>query len=116
MSRAIDLTLVSSLPSFSAVWDAHRRAYSPGSPPTDADFLAALRGHVVSLLTDGRVAETTRFFYALERVLGDADPILQELLERDLVRALAAECRNAHVDHKRIEPYLGRRTRSAWTA
>ena len=115
MRRYLESTLASSLPSFSAEWDAHRRAYPPGSTPSDADFLAALRSHVVTLLRDGRVAETTRFFYALERTLTDADPILRDLLEQDLVRALAAECRKAHIDDRRIEPYLGRLTRSAWT-
>jgi hypothetical protein len=62
-----------------------------------------------------RVAETTRFFYALERVLGEADPILRELLERDFIAALAAECRLAAIDGRRIEPYLGSRTRAAWS-
>ena len=58
-----------------AVGIAYFQRDESGAAPTDADFLATLRTHVVRLLADGRVAETTRFFYALERVLGEADPI-----------------------------------------
>lgn len=106
--------LASTLPSFAAEWDAQRRAYPPGAPPSDAELLAAVRTHVVQLLTNGRVAEATRFFYAVERLLGEADPILQDLLERDLLAALATDCRLAGIDSRRIEPYLGQRGRAAW--
>lgn len=112
--RYLESTLASTLPSFASEWDAQRRAFAPDSPPSDGDFLASLRAHVVHLLAEGRVAETTRFFYALERLLGEADPILQELLERDLVAALATDCRLAAIDLRRVEPYLGRRARIAW--
>jgi len=115
MARSyLESALAGTLPSFAADWEAHRRAYPVDSPPSDADFLAAFRAHVVSLLIAGRVAETSRFFYSLERLLGEADPILQDLLDRDLIRALAAECRLAGVDARRVEPYLGQRTRAAW--
>ena len=115
MARSyLESALAGTLPSFAAEWEAHRRAFPPGSPPGDGDFLAAFRAHIVSLLTAGRVAETTRFFYALERLLGEADPILRDLLDRDLVRALATECRAAGVDARRIEPYLGQLTRGVW--
>jgi hypothetical protein len=111
----LESALVGILPSFAAEWNTHRRAFPPGTAPTDADLLAALRAHVVALLYDGRVAEATRFFYALERLLGEADPVLRDLLDRDLIAPLAAECQLAGVDPRRIEPYLGPRTRAAWT-
>lgn len=115
MARSyVESTLVGTLPSFATEWEAQRRAYPPGVAPGDADFLAALRAHIVSLLMAGRVAETTRFFYALERLLGEADPILRDLLDRDLVRALAAECERSAIDSRRVEPYLGTRTRVVW--
>jgi len=110
----LESALAGILPSFAAEWDAHRRAFAPGSPPSDADLLALLRAHVVSLLQDGRVAESTRFFYALERLLGDADPVLRDLLDRDLIAPLAADCRLGGIDARRFEPYLGDRTRAAW--
>jgi len=115
MARSyLESALAGTLPSFAAEWDAHRRSYSPTSPPDDAAFLAAFRAHVVSLLSAGRIAETSRFFYALERLLGEADPILRDLLDRDVVRALATECRLAGIDARRVDPYLGRLTRGAW--
>jgi hypothetical protein len=70
----LESAFTSTLPSFAIDWEVQRRTYPPGSPPSDADFLASLRAHVVRLLGEGRVAETSRFFYALERILGDADP------------------------------------------
>ena len=115
MARSyLESALASTLPSFATEWDAHRRAYSPTLPPDDADFLAAFRAHVVSLLGAGRVAETSRFFYALERLLGEADPILRDLLDREVIRALAVECRLAGIDSRRVEPYLGERSRVIW--
>jgi hypothetical protein len=110
----LETALTGTLPSFAAEWAVHRRTYPPASPPTDAEFLATLRAHVLHLLAEGRVAETTRFFYALERLLEEADPILRELIERDVVTTLAAECRLAAIDARRVEPYLGKRTRAAW--
>jgi hypothetical protein len=111
----LESALAGILPSFAAEWDTHRRAFPPGTAPTDAHLLAVLRAHVVALLHDGRVAEATRFFYALERLLGEADPVLRDLLERDLIAPLATECRLAGIDARRVEPYLGQRTRTAWT-
>jgi hypothetical protein len=117
MARSyLESALAGTLPSFVTEWDAHRRAFSPTAPPGDADFLAAFRAHVVSLLIAGRVAETSRFFYALERLLGEADPILRDLLDRDVIGALAAECRLAGIDSRRVEPYLGERARVAWSS
>ena len=117
MARSyLQSTLLSTLPSFATEWKAHRDAYPPGTQPRDEDFLALFRTHIVSLLQDGRVAEASRFFYALERLLTDADPILRDLLARDLVGALSRECTMAMIDARRVEPYLGSRTRSAWTS
>ena len=114
MLSFLQTSLIGTLPSFASEWDAQRRAYPPDSPPGDGEFLAALRSHVLHLLAAGRVAETTRFFYAVERLLGEADPILRDVLEHDLVSALAADCRQAAIDARRVEPYLGSRTRTVW--
>ena len=114
MRSFLQTSLIGTLPSFAQEWDAHRRAYPPSSPPGDGEFLTTLRAHVLHLLAEGHVAETTRFFYTVERLLGEADPILHDVLAHDLVAALAAECRLAAIDARRIEPYLGSRTRVAW--
>ena len=115
MARSIlESALASTLPSFADVWDAQRRAYPPGAGPSEADLLATLRAHVVQLLAQGRVSETTRFLYALERLLGEADPVLLDLLEADLIAPLAADCLAAGIALERIQPHLGRRSREAW--
>ena len=43
-----------------------------------------------------------------------SDIVLHELLERDVGTALATECRLMAIDARRVELYLGRRTRVAW--
>ena len=110
----LESALANTLPSFATDWEARRRAYPPGTSPSELDFLGSLLAHVVQLLSEGRVAETSRFFYALERMLGEADPVLRDVLERDVIAALAVESRFAGIDSRRVEPYLGQRTRDAW--
>lgn len=115
MARSfVESTLLATLPLFAAEWESRRRTYPPESPPPDASFFDALRAHVVQFLAEGRIAETTRFFYSMDRLLDEADPFLRDLLERDVVAALARDCRDAGIDPRRVEPYLGNRARVVW--
>jgi len=91
-----------------------RRGYEPGSEPDAVTFLGALRFHVVGLASVGRAAEFTRFAQTLDRLLGEADPILEELLTEHVVAPLAAAVREGELARQLVEPHLGARTRAAW--
>ena len=102
------------LPSFADEWRLLRATYPHDAPPSAAAFLGALRVHVAELLVARRVSESARFFATLERLLGDADPVLEELLLAHLVIPLARECTARAVDPRLVLPHLGPRTRGAW--
>jgi hypothetical protein len=73
-----------------------------------------VRRHVVGLLAAGRVAEFSRFSRAMERLLGEADPMLFELLREGLLRPLASDVRDAGIASSLVAPHLGRRMELAW--
>jgi len=110
----LEATLLAACPGFRATWESQRRAWAPGAAPAAADFLAALQAHLLELLATGRVAEAAAAFRGVERLLGEADPILAELLADHLVRPLAASARVVGVPAVRVEPYVGPRTRRIW--
>ena len=110
----LESALTSACPSFRSAWAMMRAGYPPHSPPTAEGFLRALRAHVVHSLEAGRVADVTRLFYAVERLLDGADPVLQELLEDQFLRPLAADCRQSRLDPRLVLPHLGERSRAAW--
>jgi hypothetical protein len=110
----LESALASACPSFEREWAMLRATYLPDEMPSAEGFLAALRAHVRERLEDGRVADVVRLFYAVERLLDGADPVLQELLEERLLRALNADCRAAGVDPRLVLPHLGARSRAAW--
>lgn len=110
----LERTLGSTLPTFHESWGELRRTYPPHSPPTAEDYLGHLVAHVEESLATGRVAEVTRLFLAVERVLTDADPILEDLLERNLLGALAEHCRDAGIAESLVLPHLGPMSRAAW--
>jgi hypothetical protein len=110
----LERTLASTLPTFQQEWRELRRTYPDEAPPSADDFLGHLVAHVHHSLAEGRVAEVKRLFLAVERLLVDADPILQELLETGLLARLADECRESSVDPALILPHLGPKSRVAW--
>jgi hypothetical protein len=73
-----------------------------------------LRFHVVGLAAIGRVAEFARVAQTLDRLLVEADPILEDLLNEELVAPLARAVRDGELASSIIEPHLGARTRAAW--
>ena len=110
----LESALGSACPSFASEWPALRGTYPPHAPPSAEDFLGHLGAHVHRLLSDGRVAETTRLFAAVERLLSGADPILEELLEGRFLGPLAEDCRATALDPRLVLPHLGQRTRAVW--
>jgi hypothetical protein len=115
MARSfLESTFLTACPAFRPSWDALRRSYEPGAEPDASAFLSALRFHVVGLASVGRVAEFTRFAQTLDRLLVEADPILEDLLNEELVAPLATAVREGELASALIEPHLGARTRAAW--
>jgi hypothetical protein len=112
--RFLERTIVAACPSFRPVWDTQLRGYAPGAEPTVADFFATLRGHVLELLTASRVAEFAQTMRGVERLLGDADPVLANLLAEELVRPLAASVEAEGLSPPLVAPHLGPRTQGIW--
>jgi hypothetical protein len=110
----LESSLLSACPGLRESWTAARRTHRPPSVPDVSEFLAHVRLHVVGLLAAGRVAEFTRFARSMERLLGEADPVLLELLRDQLVRPLAREVQDANISRSLVEPHLGTRMKKTW--
>jgi hypothetical protein len=110
----LESTLLGACPGLRDEWSAVRRTYGDTNPPDEKQFFAHVRLHLVGLLIAGRVAEFTRFARTLERLLGDADPVLHDLLGDRLIRPLASDVRDAKASPSLIESHLGPRTRALW--
>jgi hypothetical protein len=83
---------------------------------TDEELLVAVRMHVVGLLAAGRAAEFARFARTMERLLAEADPVLDELLREGLLQPLARDVAEARVPPALVMPHLGPRATTAWRA
>ena len=114
MSPFLESTFLTACPGLRDSWETHRRTFHAGDEPDDQALLDAVRRHVVELLAAGRVAEFSRFARAVERLIGEADPILYDLLREGLLRPLARDVREAGIEESRVVPYLGARTELAW--
>ena len=110
----LESVLTGACPSFAEQWTAFRRAHPAGDEPTADDLLASLQAHVEERLAEGRVTDVVRLFYTVERLLGEADPILRDLLEEHFLVPLAATCQAIGVDARLAVPHLGPRSRAAW--
>jgi hypothetical protein len=113
-SPFLESTLLGACPGLRESWQSHRRSYGVGEEADESALLDAVRRYVVGLLAAGRVAEFSRFARTLERLLGEADPVLYDLLREGLLRPLAREVSDAGIEHTRFAPYLGQRTALAW--
>jgi hypothetical protein len=110
----LESILLGACPELRESWDAYLRTFAGAEGPDDRALFDAVRRHVAGLLVAGRVAEFSRFARALERLIGEADPILYDVLREELVRPLADDVREARLDDSRVAPYLGARTALAW--
>jgi hypothetical protein len=113
-SPFLESTLLGVCPGLRESWDSHQRTLGGLEEADDRALFDAVRRYVVGLLVAGRVAEFSRFARTLERLIGEADPILYDLLREGLVRPLARDVREAGVETSRVAPYLGARTSLAW--
>ena len=115
ISPYLESTLLGACPGLRESWASHRRTFG-SDDADDRALLDAVRRYVVGLLAAGRVAEFSRFARTLERLIGEADPILYDLLREGLLRPLARDVHEAGLERSRVAPYLGERTRLAWSA
>ena len=111
----LESALLAACPALRDSWASHRRTFDVCEEPGDRALFDAVRRHVVGLLASGRVAEFSRFARALERLIGEADPILYDLLREGLVQPLARDVREAKLDASHVAPYLGVRTAIVWS-
>ncbi|HEU4722314.1 MAG TPA: hypothetical protein VFS59_13225 [Gemmatimonadaceae bacterium] len=114
ISPFLESTLLGACPELRESWQAHRRTFEPVEAPDDRALLDAVRRHVVGLLVGGRVAEFARFTRTMERLLGESDPLLEDLLREGLLQPLAADVAAAGVSRAHVAPHLGPRTARAW--
>jgi hypothetical protein len=113
-SAFLESTLLGACPAMRESWDVQRHSYGVGGAPDDGALFDAVRRHVVGLLVAGRVAEFARFTRTMERVLGEADPVLDDLLREHLLAPLAADVALAGIARAQIAPHLGPRVGLAW--
>ena len=106
----LESALLGACPGLRDGWSAVRRTYPGKGAPDEKAFLTQVRLHVVGLLAAQRVAEFARFARVMERLLGEADPMLDDLLREGLLEPLAADLADAGIPHVQVEPYLGPRT------
>jgi AcrR family transcriptional regulator len=110
----LESMLLGACPELRDSWRAHRHTFAGNDAVDDQLLLDTVRRHVLGLLAAGRVAEFSRFARAIERLLGEADPVLFELLREGLLRPLARDVREAGIAPSLVAPYLGRRMELAW--
>jgi hypothetical protein len=110
----LESMLLGACPDLRDSWRAHQRTFAGGEMPGDAALLDAVRRHVMQQLAAGRVAEFSRVARTLERLFGEADPMLYELLLDGLLRPLARDVRAAGIAPALLVPHLGQRTALAW--
>jgi len=112
----LESLLLGACPELRDSWRAHQRTFAGGGAPDERALFDAVRRHVVGLLAAGRVAEFSRFARAIERLLGEADPVLHELVCEGLLRPLARDVRSAGIVGSHIAPHLGPRMRECVSA
>ena|SRR6478609_12041962 len=105
--------LLGACPELRDSWREHQRTFAADAPD-DQMLLDVVRRHVVTLLMTARVAEFSRLTRTIERLLGEADPVLYELLLDGLVHPLARDVRDAGIADAYLAPHLGPRLSVAW--
>ena len=110
----LEAVLLGACPELRESWQTQRRTFTGAEASSDHLLLDAVRRHVVQLLATGRIAEFSRFARMIERLLGEADPVLYELLREGLLRPLAHDVSDAGIASSLVAPHLGRRTELAW--
>jgi hypothetical protein len=110
----LESMLLGACPELRESWQEYRRTFAVGAAPDDRPLLDTVRRYLVQQLAAGRVVEFSRVARTLERLFGEADPMLYELLLDGLLLPLARDVRAAHIAPSLVMPHLGARTALAW--
>jgi hypothetical protein len=113
-SAYLEATLLGACPELRESWQQYRRTFAAGTAPDDQQLLDTVRRHVMEQLAAGRVVEFSRVARTIERLFGEADPVLYELLLDGLLLPLAHDVRAAGIASSLVVPHLGARTALAW--
>ena len=113
-SSYLESVLLGACPELRESWQQYRRTFDAGTAPDDRQLLDAVRRYVVQQLAAGRVVEFSCVARTIERLFGEADPMLYQLLLDGLLLPLARDVRAAHIAPSLVMPHLGARTALAW--
>ena len=110
----LEATLLGACPELRTAWQEYRRTFVGGAGPDDRQLLDTVRRYVVQQLAAGRAVEFSRVARTIERLFGEADPVLYAPLLDGLLLPLARDVRAAGIASSLIVPHLGARTALAW--
>ena len=113
-SSYLESVLLGACPELRESWQQYRRTFAAGEVPSDHQLFDVVRRYAVQQLAAGRVVEFSRVARTIERLFGEADPVLYELLLDGLLRPLARDVRAAGIAQSLVVPHLGARTTLAW--
>jgi len=104
--------LVDACPSFRGAWQAHVSDFG-----NDVHFVAAgeFALHLLDLIGAGDVSTFPAVGIALERLLVDGSPSVQELAVVGVLEGVQNTWSNKGVDPERFFPFLGKKGADAWT-
>jgi len=109
----LESVLLGACPELRESWQQYRRTFA-GGEPEDQMLFDAVRRYALERLAAGRVVEFSRVARTIERLFGEADPVLHELLLDGLLLPLAHDVRAAGIAPSLVVPHLGPRTALAW--
>jgi hypothetical protein len=113
-SSYLESVLLGASPELRESWQQYRRTFA-GEASDDQMLFDVVRRYALERLAAGRVVEFSRVARTIERLLGEADPVLYGLVLEGLVRPLAADVHVAGIAPSLVAPHLGTRTALAWT-
>ena len=107
--------LLGACPELRESWQQYRRTFTGVGDPDDQQLFDAVRRYALERLAAGRVVEFSRLARTIERLFGEADPVLFALLLDGLVRPLARDVHAVGIAPSLVVPHLGARTALAWS-
>lgn len=105
--------LLEACPDFQASWDAHLEWWGLDQPGLYND-LAAFAQFLLGALESGRTDCFARVFAAIERLLSDGEPYVQDATAAGFLEELLGGAASERVAPSRFASWLGPAARDAW--